>query len=431
MSAAKLPLEGIRVVSHGLVYTGTAAATMLGDMGCEVIRVESIQRFPSWTRGAMARPPREFTGHFGYADNDGGERPWERFYSFHATNRNQYGITLDLNRPEGVSIYKRLVGISDVVLENFAHGVMERLGIGYAALKGVKPDIVMVSASGLGACGPYKDYSMFGTNVGAIAGMMALRGYPDDDMTVRNPASVWSDNIAASTVAFAVLVALHYRQVTGEGQHVDLSQAETVIPHMGEAIMDYTLNGRVARPMGNRDPSMAPHGCYRCRGDDRWVTIAVCSEEQWEALRRAMGDPEWAREERFATLEGRLAHQDDLDRGIEEWTRERDSYEVMGILQAQGVAAGPVVKPSDLYRDPHLKERGFFREVAHREVGRRRYPGMCFTFSRTPAEVRIPPNCLGEHNGYVYGELLGMSKGEIARLEQEQLIGDSYLPHVP
>ncbi|MFW6125605.1 MAG: CaiB/BaiF CoA transferase family protein [Chloroflexota bacterium] len=423
-----LPLAGTRVISHGIVYTGTAAASMLGDMGCEVIRVESVQRFPAWTRGPVARPPAGVAAHFGYADSEAGQRPWERFYSFHAMNRNQLGITLDLARPEGVDLYKRLVKVSDAVLENFAPGVMDRLGIGHSALKQVKPDIIMVSASGVGASGPYKDYSMFGTNVGAVVGMMALRGYPEDDMRVRNPAPVWSDNVAAGTLAFAVLVALHHRQRTGKGQHVDLSQAETVLPHMGEAIMDYVMNRRVAGPRGNRDPSMAPHGCYRCFGEDRWVAIAVCSDEQWKALCQALGSPSWAVDERFSSVVGRLANQDELDRRIEQWTVRHDPYEVMGILQHAGVPAAPVVKPSDLSSDRHLQERGFFKQVTHREVGTRVYPGMCFKFSKSPVVgIRIPPNCLGEHNEYVYGQLLGMSEAEIEHLQEEQLIGDTYL----
>ena len=427
----KLPLEGIRVISHGIVYTGTAAATMLADMGCEVIRVESIQRFPAWTRGAVARPPKGMAANFGYADNDAGEKPWERFYSFHAMNRNQYGITLDLSRPEGVEIYKRLVRISDVVLENFAQGVMDKLGIGYTVLKEVKPDIIMISASGLGTEGPYKGYSTFGTNIGAVTGMMALRGYPGEDMRIRNPAPVWSDNVAAGTLAFAALTALHYRRRTGKGQFIDLSQAETMLPHMGEAIMDYTMNRRVAKPMGNRDPSMAPHGCYRCRGDDRWVTIAVSSDEQWEAFCQAIGNPAWTKEAIFGDISGRLANQDELDKLIEEWTTMHDPHEVMHILQKVGVPAGPVVTPSDLCGDPHLKERGFFTEVTHREAGTHLYPGMSFQFSKTPADIRIPPNCLGEHNEYVYGQILGMPREEIAQLEDEQLIGDAYLPTVP
>jgi crotonobetainyl-CoA:carnitine CoA-transferase CaiB-like acyl-CoA transferase len=428
---ARLPLDGVRIISHGIVYTGTAAATMLGDMGCEVIRVESIQRFPAWTRGAVARPPKGQPAYFGYADNEAGERPWERFYSFHAMNRNQYGITLDLGRPKGVALYKRLVKVSDIVLENLAPGVMDRLGIGYSVVKEVRPDIIMVSASGLGIEGPYKGYSTFGTNIGAIAGMMGLRGYRGDDMRVRNPAPVWSDNVAAGTLAFAALTALYYRQRTGKGQFIDLSQAETILPHMGEAIMDYTMNNRVAKPMGNRDPAMAPHGCYRCQGDDRWVTIAVSSDQEWQALCEAMGEPVWIREERFAGMAGRLAHQDELDGLIGEWTAKRDPYEVMHLLQKVGVPAGAVVTPSDLCSDPHLEERGFFTEVTHREAGTHRYPGMCFKFSKTPMDIRIPPNCLGEHNEYVYGEILGMSREEIAELEREQLIGDTYLPTVP
>jgi len=342
-------------------------------------------------------------------------------------NRNQYGITLDLSRPKGVEIYKRLVKLSDVVVENFTQGVMDRLRIGYSMHREVKLDIIMISASGLGTQGPYKSYSTFGPNIGAIAAMMALRGYPGDDMKIRNPVPVWSDNVAAGTLAFAALVALHYREKTGKGQFIDLSQAETMLPHMGEAIMDYTMNQRVAKPMGNRDPSMAPHGCYRCRGDDKWVTIAISSDEEWEALCQALGNLPWTKEERFGDVLGRLANQDELDKLIEEWTITHDPYEVMHILQKVGVAAGPVVTPSDLYSDPHLKERGFFKEVTHREAGTHLYPGMCFKYSKTPANVRIPPNCLGEHNEYVYGEILGMSRKEIAELEEEQLIGDTYL----
>lgn len=423
----RLPLEGVRIISHGIVYTGTAASTMLGDMGAEVIRVESIQRFPAWTRGSVARPPKGLPAYYGYVGNDPGEKPWERFYSFHAMNRNQYGVTLDLNRAAGVEIYKSLVRVSDAVVENFAHGVMDRLGIGYSVLKQVKPDIIMISASGLGAVGPYRDFSTFGTNIEAVAGMMGLRGYRDDDMRVRNPAPVWSDNVAAATVVFVALVALHYRQKTGEGQFIDLSQVETILPHMGEAIMDYSMNGRVARPLGNRDTSMAPHGCYRCSGQDRWVTIAVASDEEWRAFCEALGKTEWTGDERFSTISARLANQDELDALIEKWTLKHDSYEVMHTLQRAGVAAAPVVTAADLYNDPHLKERGFFKEVTHREAGTHLYPGMCFRFSQSPVGIRLAPNCLGEHNDYVFGEVLGMSREEIADLNREQLIGNAYL----
>jgi len=428
---SKLPLEGIRVIDHGIVYTGTAATTMLADMGAEVIRVESIQVLQPFTRGMMARPPKGMEGILGYADNDPGDRPWDRWFQLHAMQRNKYGITLDLTRPKGVEIYKKLAGLSDIVLDNFAPGVMDRLGIGYSVLKEVKPDIIMVSASGFGATGPYKTYAAVGTSLGGMTGLMSLRGHPDDDILIRTCLPVWSDNVASGTAVFATLTALHYRDKTGKGQFIDLSQAETFLPHMGETILDYTMNQRVQKPIGNREPSMAPHGCYQCQGDDKWVSISVSSDEQWGAFCRALGNPAWTKEERFNNPLSRWKNQDELDKLIEAWTIIHDPYEVMDVLQKVGVPAGPVVRPSDLYSDPHLKERGFFKEVTHRETGTHLYPGMCFKFSKTPADIRIPPNCLGEHNEYVYGEILGMSKEEITQLEEENFIGDAFLPEVP
>ena len=429
---SKLPLEGIRVIDHGVAYTGPGATSMLGDMGAEVIRVESIRRFPTMVRGMVARPVREGVEKYpGYADNDPGSRPWDRWWQHHALNRNKYGITLDLSRPKGVEIYKKLVKISDVVIENFSQGVMDKLGIGYAFHKGVKPDIIMISTSGLGDEGPYKGYSTFGSNIDSVTGMMSLRGYPGDDMMIRNPMPVWSDNVAAATAAFAAMVSIYYRNRTGKGQFVDLSQVESFLPHMGESIMEYTMNGRVPLPMGNRDSSMAPHGCYPCRGEDKWVVIAVSSDKEWQALCRAMGEPKWAKGKKFTTVSGRWHNQDELDGHISRWTKVRDNYEVMHLLQKEGVPAGVVTTPIELYEDFHLKERNFFVEATHREIGTCVYPGMFFKFSRTPARIRILPNLLGEHNDYVYGEILGMSREEIAQLEEEKLIGDAYLPEVP
>lgn len=428
--ATRLPLEGIRVIDHGQILAGTLATTMLADMGAEVIRVESIHVFPPFgTRGMMARPPKGVPVP-GYVDSDPGERPWDRFSSLHALQRNKYGITLHLKHARGLEIYKQLVRISDVVVDNFAPGTMDRLGIGYSTLKEIKPDIIMVSASALGAEGPYKGYSGVGASVDAISGMMALRGYPGDDMMIRST-HVWPDNVAAGMIAFAALVALYYKKKTGKGQFIDLSQAEAFLPHMGETIMDYTMNKRVAKAIGNRHTSAAPHGCYRCRGEDRWVTIAVSTDEQWKAFCQAISDPPWTKEEKFGDGLRRWANQDELNSHIEEWTISRDSYEVMRLLQSAGVPAGPVMRPSDLYRDPHLKARGFFIEITHREAGTHLYPGMCFQFSKTPATVRMPPNCLGEHNEYVLGEMLGISTEEISRLKEEKVIGDAFLPEIP
>lgn len=428
---SKLPLEGIRVIDHGIVYTGTAATTMLADMGAEVIRVESIQLLQTFTRGFVVHPP-DIPGPMpGYVDGEPGEKPWERWFQLHGIQRNKYGITLDLTRPKGVEIYKKLAAVSDIVMDNFAAGVMDKLGIGYSALKEVKPDIIMVSASGFGSTGPYKSYVAVGTSLGGMTGLMSLRGYPQEDMLNKTFLPVWSDNVAAGTASFAALTALHYRNKTGKGQFVDLAQSETFLPHMGESILDFTMNGRVQKPIGNRHPMMAPHGCYPCKGDDNWVTIAVNSNEEWEALCRALGDPEWSKAQSLKTVSGRLKNQDELDEHLSDWTAIRDKYEVMNTLQKDGVPSGPVVKSVDLYNDSHLKEREFFKEVSHKHAGVHNYPGMPFKFSKTPAKVRMPPNGLGEHNDYVYGRILGMSDEEIALLEEEKYIGNEFLPEVP
>jgi len=428
---SKLPLEGIRVLDHGIVYTGPSATTILADMGAEVIRVESIQKLLPFTRGFVVHPVKIDGVAPGYVDNEPGDRPWDRWYQLHGLQRNKHGITLDLSRPKGVEIYKKLTEKSDVVLDNFAPGVMDRFGTGYAELKKVKPDIIMLSASGYGDTGPYKGFAAVGASLGSITGMASLRGYPDDDITVRSPGQVWSDNVAASTAAFAVLTALFYRQRTGKGQFIDFSQAESFLPHMGESIMEYTMNGTVPEAIGNGHAFMAPHGCYRCDGEDRWVVIAVSSETEWQAFCEVMGNPDWTKDEKFSDRSNRFQNQDQLNDYIADWTKDKDPYDIMHLLQGVGVAASPVMKQADLFSDPHLKERGFFEEVDHREAGKLRVPGMSFRYTKTPLEFRMPANCLGEHNDYVYGELLGMSKEEIVRLEEEKYIGDAFLDELP
>ncbi|MCP4750712.1 MAG: CoA transferase [Proteobacteria bacterium] len=428
---SKLPLEGIRVIDHGIVYTGPSATTILADMGAEVIRIESIQVLLPFTRGYRVHPVK-FDGIAPeYVDGEPGDRPWDRYHLLHAVQRNKYGITLDLGRPKGVELYKRLAEMSDVVVDNFAPGVMDRFGIGYADLKEVKPDIIMLSASGYGASGPYNGYSAVGASLGSFSGMASLRGYPADDVIVRSPGQVWSDNVAGTTAAFAVLAALHYRNREGRGQFIDLSQAECFLPHMGESILEYTMNGSLPEAIGNRDSAMAPHGCYRCLGEDRWVVIAVSSEEEWRAFGEVIGSPAWTKEARFSDRSGRFGNQEALNERIAEWTMDKDPFDVMHMLQRVGVAASPVMKQADLFDDPHLKERGFFQEVVHREAGNIRVPGMGFKYSKTPLEYRMPANCLGEHNDYVYGELLGLSREEIEGLEQENYIGDAFLPDLP
>ena len=420
---ARLPLEGITVIDAGEVLAGPYAPSLMGDMGALVIRVESIQRF------GVGRGPglRALPGTPGFPGKDPGKRPWDRNALYNMYTRNKYGITLDLTRPKGVELYKRLIKLADIVVENWSAGVMERFGLGYEALKEVKQDIIMISAPGFGVEGPYKGYGTYGSNVDAIVGHTSLRGYPGEDPTVTST-HVYPDSVAAFNICLAALVALHYKMRTGNGQYIDVSQAECFAPHLGEFFLDFVMNGRVARPMGNRHPSMGPHGCYRCREEDDWVVIAVEDDAEFAALCRVMGRPELAEDERFADQLSRLRHREELDAVIQEWTLQRTDYEVTHLLQEAGVAAGPVCGGAKLYNDPHVEERGFFESVDHREAGRHRYPGVVWKLSKTPGSIRIPANCLGEHNEYVLKTFLGLSDEEIAQLAEDQIIGDTYLP---
>jgi crotonobetainyl-CoA:carnitine CoA-transferase CaiB-like acyl-CoA transferase len=412
---------------------------LLADLGAEVILVESIHRFPRITRGYMPRPPQEmvpttgatFGGTGGiqtYVDHWAGERPWDRFVMFHALGRNKLSCCINLESPEGIDVFKRLIKVSDVFFESNAHGTMEKLGLTYDALKEAKEDIIYLSMPALGCTGPHKSCALFGAQLQALAGHTWLTRYPDEDYTTTQSLLFHADACAGASAAFAVLTALYRRNRTGKGQFIDLSQLETVIPHLGEAYMDCTMNSRVQEPQGNRHPAMAPHGVYRCRGEDKWVVIAVSSDDEWHGLCQALGNPSWADDEKFATLTARLKNQDELDRCIEAWTCCHDNYEVMYILQHEGVPAGPVIDQRDAYHDAQLLSRGFFEVVSHREAGTHLYPGMLFNMNKTPLSIRKPPPCLGEHNDYVFKEVMGMSPEEIAALEEQQTIGgDEYI----
>jgi len=378
-------------------------------MGAEVIKIEAIQR--------MDMPVRMIS----HAENVLGDEAWNRGGYFHRLNVNKKGITLDLNNPKGVEIFKELVRISDVVTENYSPRAMKNFGLDYEELKKIKPDIIMVSMSGFGQTGPEWSYAAYAPNMEAVA-LFALTGFPDGMPTYSGTGyGDWTLGMAGAT---AVLLALYHRQRTGKGQYVDVAGREALLCHVGEAIMDYTMNGRVTPRMGNRHPSMAPHGVYRCKGDDSWVTIAVGSDEEWRSLARVMGDPAWTKDERFSTVLGRLEHQDELDELIREWTKERDHYDVMHLLQKAGVAAGAALDPREVLLDPQLRARDFFAVIDQPLVGKRPQPRqLAAKFSKASGGPLGPAPRLGEHNEYVLGELLHMSKEEIATLEEEKIIG--------
>ena len=427
-----LPLEGIRVADFTNVYAGPYGTMLLADFGAEVIRVESLQYFPSTTRGYASRPSQALmaTGSrvvVAYADNDPGERPWNRHAMFNCHARNKLSMTVNLQVPEGLAIVRRLVERSDVVVDNFSAGVMDRLGLSYKTLCAWKRDIVVMSMPAFGLSGPYRATQAFGIGVEGPCGFTALRGYADDTERRQVPAVVHMDTASGPGAAFALLTALHYRDRTGEGQFIEFAQSENMLPHLAEYFLDAQMTQRQHRPLGNHHPRMAPHNIYPCVGAQTWVSIAVADDAEWQRLCKALDQPAWALHPRFQTVAGRLHHQEELDQALAAWTQQRTPAEVATHLQKHGVAAGPVLSAADAYTDPHLRERGFFETITHPEAGTHDYPGVLWHMSRTPAHIRTPPCCLGEHNDYVYGEVLGYSEDDIARLTHEGHIGDTYV----
>ncbi len=409
-----LPLQGVRAIDLTTSWAGPKVGQLLGDLGAEVIKVEAIQWMDA-QRGRKRPAPGPW-----YPQRDPGQRPWDRHVVFNQLNRNKLGITLNLKHPEGREFFRRLAAVSDVVVDCFAPRVMESLGLGYGALSTVNPALVVMSMPGFGMTGPYRDYVSWGNLIESVGGQVAARGHGDAEMTT---VGAYGDPISGLTGAFALLVALYYRSKTGRGQFIDLSQAEAFLPFSAEAILDYALNGRLPARTGNRHPSMAPHGVYRCRGEDAWIAIAVEDDAQWEALCRATDHAEWREDGRFADGLSRWRHQDDLDRLVEEWTRDRSPREAMGLLQAAGVPAGAVLNLAELHEDPHLRARGRLTEVTHPQAGTHRYAGPTWRSSAPPPSIRLPAPCLGQHNHQVLGELLGLSREQIQALDEAQVIG--------
>jgi len=403
----KYPLEGLRVVDFSWVLAGPGAARMLADHGAEVIKIER----PS---GDISRDVIPFR-------NDVRGKNLSGYYN--NINRSKYGVTINLADPRGKDLALRLIKRADVVVENFTVGVMKRLGLDYEATKEVKPDIIYVSMSPCGQTGPYKDYISLGPTLQAIAGSTYMMGFPDHEAAGFGWS--YSDYSGGWPAQFAILAALHYRRRTGKGQYVDVSQLEANCVLHGAGILDYFVNKREAKPTGNRLPhrGAVPHGAYRCKGDDRWCVISVFDEKEWQSFCMAIGDPAWTKDEKFSTLVSRTQNIDELDRLIEEWTIKRTPEKVMEIMQRAGVAAGVVQNSQDLIkRDPQMKEYQFFKEMEHPEVGRIAYENVPFKLQDTPGEARWPAPLLGQHNEYVFSELLGMSREEIQKLTEDGVI---------
>ena len=421
---AGLPLKGIRVVDLTVVLAGPYAAMFLADFGAEVIRVESIHHFPPNTRGQFVRPTQ---GH-AYPNNDPGKRPWNRYPMFNTMARNKRSMTVDITKPEGMEMLKGLIRVSDIVIENYVPEVMDKLGVTYEMLKREKPDIIFAKLSGYGDTGPYRDYRAMAMSVDHPIGHASLRWYRDLDPTNMDSCA-FEDPMLGLTSVFAIVSALHYRNRTGKGQALDLSLTEVGINSLPQAFMDYSMNGRVHGKLGNRDSVAAPSGVFRCLGDDKWVSISIFNDEEWEAFGRVVGEA-WVHDQRFKGVLSRRQHQDELEPLVESWTQRHEDYEVMHLLQKVGIAAGPVLNDEDACKDPHLNARGFFVEESSPDVGTHMYPGFVARMSKTPCSVWRGPVRLGEDNEYVYKEVLQISDAEYEALVKGGHIGTEYALHV-
>lgn len=393
-----LPLAGIRLTDFSWVAAGPSATRVLAVLGAEVIKIESARRI-DLVRG---RSP--------LAEGKTGINVSGSFINY---NVNKMAITLNMRHPKGLEIAKRLISISDLTAENFTPGVLDKWGLGYEEQVKAKPDIIMLSMPVMGKTGPRRDFGGYGMGIQAAAGINFLMGRPDR-MPVGTGIAYPDVGPNPRQAATAVLAALHYRNKTGKGQFIELAQLESTVNYTGASIIQYTANKTLQTRQGNRLGHAAPHGGYRCQGNDRWCVIAVFTDAEWKSFCNVIGNPDWTRDPKFATLLGRKQNEDELDALVEEWTKERAAEEVMNLMQQAGVAAAVVQNGQDLLEhDEHLKVRESYVVLEHPEAGTVINDDGYFKLSKTPGKVYRAAPVLGQDNDYVYRELLGMSEEEM------------------
>jgi benzylsuccinate CoA-transferase BbsF subunit len=408
--AAQRPLAGFRVIDFSWAWAGPYCTLQLAYLGAEVIRVESATR-PCVTR---ILPP--------WFENRPG---LNRSGYFNQYNQDKKSVALNLKLPEAKEVALRLIKVSDVFVNNFAGGVIDRMGFGYEEVRKLKPDIVMATLSAYGDTGPYRDFVGYGPTQVPLCGLSSLTGYKG--WPPMHVGFSYPDPNGGIHGAFAILAALYHRMRTGEGQYLDMSQWECAIGLVAEGLLEYTMNGRAPARDGNRDRYMAPHGNFKCLDlpepiqgvtIDRWVSIVCADDAEWARLAGAIGRPELAGDPRFATLSSRKQNEDELEAIITGWTSTRHVKDVVEHLQKAGVAAGAVADNKYLFEDPNLNARGYFVYKEHPEVGALAHCGIPFRMSATPCEVHSAAPTLGQHTDEVLTGLLGYSPAEVEKLRK-------------
>jgi crotonobetainyl-CoA:carnitine CoA-transferase CaiB-like acyl-CoA transferase len=385
------PLEGLRVLDLGVIVMGAEVAKLFADAGAEVIKIEN-RAFPD---GARVSP------------------------NFAIGHRNEKGLGVNLRTPRGVELFKQLAARSDVVLANFKPGTMERLGLGYEALRELNPAIVVVHSSAVGATGPWSDWMGYGPLVRCSAGLTSLWRYPDDATSFCDGTTIHPDHFSARIAGVAALATLIARRRTGQGAHIQLSQAEALLVQLSSQLTDESLHPGANRPLGNANRFQTPWGVYRCAGDDEWVVITVRDDHEWHRLRRAIGDPEWAAAPEFAVVNERIKYREEIDRRLGEWTCLHGPRDAAALLQAGGVPAGFMQRTAEYEHDPHLRERHFFREFVQPGLPPRTVEHTPFWSRRMPVPDARPAPAVGEHTREICESILGMAKSEIDALFKE------------
>jgi crotonobetainyl-CoA:carnitine CoA-transferase CaiB-like acyl-CoA transferase len=407
------PLSGLRGLVLTQAWAGTYTTELLGLLGAEIVQLEATERLDSWRGGRRAPLPAQLSAL------PSAQHAWNCNPLFNSVNLNKQSITVDLALPDGVDVFKRLVRHADFIVENFSPRVMGQLGIGYDVLADIRPDVILLSMSAYGHTGPWANVPGIGGTIEPSSGMSSLLGY--EDGIPQNSGLMYPDPVAGLYGLAAVTAALLHRSRTGEGQFIDLSMQEANFTFIGDAWLQYAVNGEVRAPAGNRHPEHAPHGCYPAAGDDQWVTIGVDDERQWRALAAllnlAPADP------RFADPVCRKSHEAELDELVGAWTGLLDKWAITASLVAAGVPAAPVLDAAEVLTDPMLRERGVITNVVHPEAGPAWQAALPARFSVTPGGVRSAAPCLDQHSFAVFHTLLGTTDAEFTALRAAGITG--------